>query len=1025
MSAQLTKIEKLAAAATSLPSFPININHIQASVEKILSTFGRDGIFSEYTVHSFDHVADMFKTADWVVTEKTKKILSPADWLMITLSFYFHDLGLVVTKDEFDNREKSGFREFCNKVLFSGDVGQDYKYKVDRLDEIDREKFLYQEFVRGNHARRVRAWIEGRSSDELGFAKAQIAEIDLLLSGLDADFRRDLAMVCESHNLDDIEDVDKYKVSQPYGDSDEETCNLQFCAIILRSVDLLQITRNRAPTVLFRIINPSDPLSQAEWSKQNAVKRVRPQPALDSAGKATKSLQSHTIEVHATFKEDSGFFGLTSYLRYAREEISKCHVAAVKSAKLSIHDFEFPWTNIDDSNVQADGFIKKPFGFVIDQEKILDLLTGHTLYNDSNVVLRELCQNAIDAVRLQHSPSGVPNDEGRVEVIWSSADSELQILDNGTGMTQEVIENHLLKVGSSRYQDPKFREAFPNFSPISRFGIGVLSAFMVADEVEIITVSPEEEYARRISLRSVHGKYLIRLLEKSDNSVRHVGPHGTLFRLKFRQSAEDIDVLKTLKGWVLFPRCSVSVEIDDNGPIKIGYKSPKEALERYLETAGVVRWLGDTQWRVQERSMDGFTLAYAQRYNQHFREWGLMTVSDRNHRQSEEALPPVASCIEGIAVEFSTPGFEGTSLLAVSNATGSTAPRTNVARSAIEGNTDKEELDRKVYTLLMDAVEEESQRLVSEENYSLTWSMDQFPYLLMPALGEGRARSSSPEILEEVLDGVPGFLVENKNGRIRASLNDISTWEGFWTVESQLMRSVEQFVKESKSEVTAGTLLSVSQTASNNLPDGPIVVNFNRTGALFSSLISKFEIIEIVGAINERRLDLRWGLSNGVWFSKEDVRREIFQTGDYQIVSFLQSIVNNQRNSNIFFPTASVNVVGMDDHFALRVYGNIFVMPGNPISDLFLNYQLVGNEVDELKSLLAMVEAIAGASEGDLLHPILVERLYRQMEDHVPATVLEKKEALLSAIAELGSKAQIFNPLAWGKRAGPSYDIEF
>ena len=37
-------------------------------------------------------------------------------------------------------------------------------------------------------------------------------------------------------------------------------------------------------------------------------------------------------------------------------------------------------------------------------------------------------------------------------------------------MTQEVIEKHLLKVGSSRYQDQQFREKHPKFSPISRFG---------------------------------------------------------------------------------------------------------------------------------------------------------------------------------------------------------------------------------------------------------------------------------------------------------------------------------------------------------------------------------------------------------------------------------------------------------------------------------------------------------------------------------------------------------------------------
>jgi molecular chaperone HtpG len=71
----------------------------------------------------------------------------------------------------------------------------------------------------------------------------------------------------------------------------------------------------------------------------------------------------------------------------------------------------FPWRNIDDSNVETEGFLREAFEFTIDQAKILDLLTGHTLYNDSQVVIRELVQNSLDAIRLQKhqdpdSPSG-------------------------------------------------------------------------------------------------------------------------------------------------------------------------------------------------------------------------------------------------------------------------------------------------------------------------------------------------------------------------------------------------------------------------------------------------------------------------------------------------------------------------------------------------------------------------------------------------------------------------------------------
>ena len=124
-----------------------------------------------------------------------------------------------------------------------------------------------------------------------------------------------------------------------------------------------------------------------------------------------------------------------------------------------------------------------------------------------------------------------------MRIHWDSTQRILTVEDNGTGMTQQIIENHLLKVGASRYQDPQFQKEYPDFSPISRFGIGVLSCFMIADDVEIVTCHPDEDQARHLTLRSVHGKYLVRLLDKNtDNAVQTVVPHRTIIRLTLRLS---------------------------------------------------------------------------------------------------------------------------------------------------------------------------------------------------------------------------------------------------------------------------------------------------------------------------------------------------------------------------------------------------------------------------------------------------------------------------------------------------------
>lgn len=183
-------IEHRAASATKLPSFPINLPEIRRSVAEILALFGRDRIFTEYTRHDITHIDDMLATAEWIIPDATKSILSDAEWLTIVLSIYFHDMGLVVTETEFQHRADSGFRAFCNHHLFTGSGGADYQAKIGLLDPDHKERFLYQEYVRANHGRRIRAWIEGTQNPDLGYAKVQIEEIDRLLRPLDTDYRR-------------------------------------------------------------------------------------------------------------------------------------------------------------------------------------------------------------------------------------------------------------------------------------------------------------------------------------------------------------------------------------------------------------------------------------------------------------------------------------------------------------------------------------------------------------------------------------------------------------------------------------------------------------------------------------------------------------------------------------------------------------------------------------------------------------------------------------------------------------------
>src|SRR4029078_8784684 len=101
--------------------------------------------------------------------------------------------------------------------------------------------------------------------------------------------------------------------------------NVQYAALILRSADLLHITQDRTPSVMFRLISPQDPVSQREWSKQTAVTRVRAQKGRDDQGRFSENAPRDTIEVFADFQDADAFFGLTTYLNYAEKQLQQVY----------------------------------------------------------------------------------------------------------------------------------------------------------------------------------------------------------------------------------------------------------------------------------------------------------------------------------------------------------------------------------------------------------------------------------------------------------------------------------------------------------------------------------------------------------------------------------------------------------------------------------------------------------------------------------------------------------------------------
>jgi molecular chaperone HtpG len=917
-----SKAEKLAEKAESLKSFSgLKLLHVKRQVAHILGQIGRDGIFDEYTKHDISHIDFMLDSLEWIIPLETQEKLTPANWLMLTLSIYFHDLGMLVTKEEFKERRKSSFPAYKQSIL-DGQFGLDYRDKIlGLINEDAQDRFIYQELVRRTHAERIKYWILDEPNPNLQHELQVVVEIKKLMSNVDYMFRRDLALICESHHLSDLDDFDKYKPNQQYGPSKEEIVNLHYSALILRTADLLHITSDRTPSIEYNLINPTDPISQEEWAKQRAVKTIRPQIKKNKEGFADDTIPKDTLEIIALFEEEKGFFGLVSYINYANKQLKENFKYNEAANKLFGNPFNYPWRNIDDSNIETKDFEKRQFEFVLDQTKILDLLVGHTLYNDSTVVLRELTQNGIDASKLKkyeldfEGKGAGYNPE--IKIKWEEKTRELSFLDNGTGMTLDIIQNHLLKVGSSRYQDESFKKKFPNFSPISRFGIGLLTCFLIADDIDILTKSSESEKAILLKIKKVHGKYLLKYLSV-DKVCTELKKHGTEIKLYVRADVNLFNIEKELKKWILIPNCKLQLEVNDKLST-IGYTSLGELLKSHLKEIGYD--VDDKYLKIKEVEKDGLTLAFALRYIEHWKEWDFLEYReiDRNN------VPPIGTCIEGIRVDFNTPGFNGRNLYALVNTSGKNAPKTNVARSNIEITPEREALLFSIYQLYFEHITSELQNL-RKEGFSITWAANEANWLLNSFTRNSRITNNREVKIEDLnsfekaLSKIQCVLIEKNTNREIISVNELKELNHFWSIDCASYSSADSLIKEVKSSNTSA--LALLKTIFGNEDSNTDHIDYLLCNQQSDKIIDKiigdnFQVDSIKLIPEQRRLDLRWSLSKEkIWeeitisddeYSRGSSSRCFIQLLDFEIDKSINQIAINSSNALFILKNSELN----------------------------------------------------------------------------------------------------------------------
>ncbi|GLZ06225.1 molecular chaperone HtpG [Actinomadura sp. NBRC 104412] len=130
--------------------------------------------------------------------------------------------------------------------------------------------------------------------------------------------------------------------------------------------------------------------------------------------------------------------------------------------------------------------------FSVDLRGIVDLLGRH-LYSSPRVYVRELLQNSVDAITARRASGDEAEALIRIEPIEATGDGTLRIHDTGIGLTGPQVHELLATIGNSSKRD-ELGLARHDF--LGQFGIGLLSCFLVADEIEVITRSGDAPTVR-------------------------------------------------------------------------------------------------------------------------------------------------------------------------------------------------------------------------------------------------------------------------------------------------------------------------------------------------------------------------------------------------------------------------------------------------------------------------------------------------------------------------------------------------
>ncbi len=543
-SALLRTLAKKAAALNTVQSrMPAYLEWLKTLRDRISPELNCTNVtFPLFTPHDEqNHIHPLFVLTERLLGIEIINSLNATELFILACGLYAHDWGMAVSEAE--------------KKCFLGLVKPT---TTDSFVLLDDDKACFAKLLKDNRITEPQAvgdvplemW---QTHIRKTHAARSASRLRVFFSAIDANLGDAIALVAEGHNLD-MEHLRPYETALPI---QGESANIRALALYLRLIDLFDLAQDRTPYALWKFISPEDPTSAAEWSKHRALSPIVIEDFQET---------SRCLKIRGATDDHRVYAALEDLREYCDSQLRLSNgLLNELEPRYQPHLLHLDW------KVESKGFEPITVRFEFERQAMIKVLSDEIYRGDHYVFLRELLQNSIDAIRLrsalhQTRKTGVIFD-GAIHVKVEHYHDDCTIVhwtDNGCGMNTFIVRNYLTVAGRSFYRSEDFQKLGVQLDPISRFGVGIISCFMVGERLEITTrQDPQlEPTAEALKIEVHNPKRHLRIQRLVPNDLPPVGTTIKVFIGSFpakgegKSTPEMLNVTKYLKdiaGFVEFP----------------------------------------------------------------------------------------------------------------------------------------------------------------------------------------------------------------------------------------------------------------------------------------------------------------------------------------------------------------------------------------------------------------------------------------------------------------------------------------